>query len=121
VYVQRATFVVGEKKFGPADPNKGTSKEVIKISERFEIPDGDHVDDETRANLGRVLDTARIMERVFDLDNERITLKFARAGGQILCQQVEFLAPRVSDDDRAQQQAAAAGRLGQDDVKVRIR
>lgn len=31
------------------------------------------------------------MERIFDLDSERILLKFQRVGGQIFCKTVEFL------------------------------
>ena len=36
----------------------------------------------------------RIMERVFDVENDRILLKFHREGGQLFCKTVEFLVPR---------------------------
>ena len=42
---------------------------------------------------GRVLDTRKVLERVFDLEGDRILLKFHREGGQIFCKTVEFFMP----------------------------
>ena len=43
---------------------------------------GDDMDEEERErpenNFGRALDTSKIMERIFDLENERILIKFHR-------------------------------------------
>ncbi len=47
------------------------------------------------AFLGRSLDSSRVMERTFDLYNERILLKFHRENGQIFCKTVEFFDPRT--------------------------
>jgi len=44
---------------------------------------------------GRTLDSTRVMERTFDLYNERILLKFHRENGQIFCKTVEFFEPRT--------------------------
>ncbi len=65
------------------------------------------------ANPGRVLDTTKIMERVFDLEDDKILLKFQRERGQILCKTVEFTCPRRSSDDvDGAAAAAAAGPAG---------
>ena len=69
-------------------------------------------EDETEdSNPGRVLDTSRVMERIFDLENDRILIKFQREMGQIFCKTVEFLAPRPSED-------LGKAKLARDDVKV---
>jgi hypothetical protein len=39
------------------------------------------------------------MERVFDLEGERILIKFQRERGQILCKTVEFTCLRSGVDD----------------------
>ena len=36
----------------------------------------------------------QVLERVFDLDGDRIMLKFHREGGQIFCKTVDFFMPR---------------------------
>ena len=39
------------------------------------------------------MDTRKVLERVFDLEGDRILLKFHREGGQIFCKTVEFFMP----------------------------
>ena len=78
---------------------KGT-REVAKIAQKFELRnlDSDSIDYlyDPHFNPGRSLDNRRVMERTFDLYNERILLKFHRENGQIFCKTVEFFEPRTS-------------------------
>ncbi len=61
---------------------------------------------------GRVLNTTRVMERVFDVDGERILVKFQRETGQIFCKTVEFLPPKATPEDEGEPELTA------DDIKV---
>ena len=104
----QVTFGVAKKEFGPAE-GKGSAREVAKIIERFADKDftsdaidgpggddddlGDPDDLDSDYTPGRVLDTRRVLERIFDLDSDRILIKFHREGGQIFCKTAEFLAP----------------------------
>ena len=108
----QVTFGVAKKEFGPAE-GKGAAREVAKIIERFadrDLPcdsqDGQGADEEDLGDPddldsdytpGRVLDTRRVLERIFDLDSDRILIKFHREGGQIFCKTAEFLAPTQSE------------------------
>ncbi len=102
-----------EKKFGPAaERSTQPLKEVVKIVERFEEPkkqdvvEKDEKDQELdneenrrdeEESPGRVLNPDRIMERVFDLDNERILIKFHREGGQIFCRTVSSFSDNIAN------------------------
>ena len=84
-----------KKEFGPAE-GKGSAREVAKIIERFADKDftsdaidgpggddddlGDPDDLDSDYTPGRVLDTRRVLERIFDLDSGRILIKFHREG-----------------------------------------
>ena len=108
----QVTFGVAKKEFGPAE-GKGAAREVAKIIERFADRDlpcdaqdgqggdeedlGDPDDLDSDYTPGRVLDTRRVLERIFDLDSDRILIKFHREGGQIFCKTAEFLAPTQSE------------------------
>jgi hypothetical protein len=105
----QVTFGIAKKEFGPAE-GKGAAREVAKIIERFADKDfstdaqdsffggeedlGDPDDLDSDFTPGRVLDTRRVLERIFDLDSDRILIKFHREGGQIFCKTAEFLAPQ---------------------------
>ena len=65
-------------------------------------------------NPGRSLDNRRVMERTFDLYNERILLKFHRENGQIFSKIVEFFEPRTA----AMIAENKEPELKEDDVKV---
>ena len=104
----QVTFGVAKKEFGPAE-GKGVARDVAKVIERFADKDftsdsqdgqggdeddlGDPDDLDSDYTPGRVLDTRRVLERIFDLDSDRILIKFHREGGQIFCKTAEFLAP----------------------------
>ncbi|TRY78534.1 hypothetical protein TCAL_04253 [Tigriopus californicus] len=114
----KAVFIIAEKKFGPADNTK-RYKEVAKIIETYaganSIKDaqtnrGAIIDPrDIQANPGRILDTSQIMEKVYDIEDDHIQIKFHRVEGQIFCKSVEFLQPRSLENDED---------LTREDVKV---
>jgi hypothetical protein len=91
---------------------------VARISQKFELklPDPDLMDClyDQNFNPGRSLDNRRVMERTFDLYNERILLKFHRENGQIFSKIVEFFEPRTA----AMIAENKEPELREDDVKV---
>ena len=138
----QVTFGVAKKEFGPAE-GKGAAREVAKIIERFgdiylttdvqndlgandeDLGDPDDLDSDYTP--GRVLDTRRVLERIFDLDSDRILIKFHREGGQIFCKTAEFLAPHESsvtttgDKDKGKEtdiDTKEVPNLSEQDVKV---
>ena len=140
----QVTFGVAKKEFGPAE-GKGSAREVAKIIERFadkdftsDAVDGPGGDDEDLGDPddldsdytpGRVLDTRRVLERIFDLDSDRILIKFHREGGQIFCKTAEFLAPHQQTVATTDKEKPAGGKeadidtndipnLSEQDVKV---
>ena len=134
----KAIFAIGEKKFGPAEDSNRGYKEISKIIEKYDDKnahleteedsddddDDDDEDEDDNPHPGRVLNTSKIMERIFDVDNERILLKFHREKGQIFCKTVEFLSPRKVEDFPGSISAAATSnaaekpQLTSEDVKV---
>lgn len=114
----KAIFIIAEKKFGPADNTK-RYKEVAKIIETYSgtnsfkesptNPEGKSDPSDVQFNPGRILDTSQIMEKVYDIEDDRIQIKFHRVGGQIFCKSVEFLQPKSSENDED---------LSREDVKV---
>ena len=66
-------FGIPDKKFGPAEDEERSARKILTITERFSLPVGQ--DPKTS-----------IAERVFDLDEESIKLKFHREKDRILSQ-----------------------------------
>ena len=73
-------FGIPDKKFGPAEDEDRSARKILTITERFSLPVGE--DPKTS-----------IAERVFDLDEESIKLKFHREKDRILSQVVSFSRP----------------------------
>ena len=95
MYVQ---FVQVEKKFGPAGDTAKSAREIGKIIETYEVPEGYSQSSRSGSNSseaededgldsispGRILDTRTgIMERTYDIDGRKILLKFHREKGQV--------------------------------------
>lgn len=78
------SFGIPDKKFGPADDEdeERSARKILTITERFSLPEGAEPRDS-------------IAERVFDLEEESIKLKFHRDKDRILSQ---VLKESVSDD-----------------------
>ena len=71
VYV---TFGIPDKKFGPAEDDESRSaRKILTITERFSLPEGADP-------------KQSIAERIFDLEDESIKLKFHREKDRILSQ-----------------------------------
>ena len=68
------SFGIPDKKFGPAeDEEERSARKILTITERFSLPEGE---DPKKS----------IAERVFDLEEESIKLKFHREKDRILSQ-----------------------------------
>ena len=68
------SFGIPDKKFGPAeDDEERSARKILTITERFSLPEGE---DPKKS----------IAERVFDLEEESIKLKFHREKDRILSQ-----------------------------------
>ena len=69
------SFGIPDKKFGPADDEdeERSARKILTITERFSLPEGAEPRDS-------------IAERVFDLEEESIKLKFHRDKDRILSQ-----------------------------------
>ena len=72
------SFGIPDKKFGPADDEdeERSARKILTITERFSLPEGAEPRDS-------------IAERVFDLEEESIKLKFHREKDRILSQVFE--------------------------------
>ena len=87
----QVNFGIPDKKFGPAEDEERSARKILTITERFSLPVG--ADPKTS-----------IAERVFDLDEESIKLKFHREKDRILSSVVSFSRPSeghktVSEDE----------------------
>ena len=77
------SFGIPDKKFGPAGDDEATSaRKILTITERFSLPEGE---DPKKS----------IAERIFDLEDESIKLKFHREKDRILSQVINALCYKV--------------------------
>ncbi len=117
-------MLVKNTSFGPIFSQPLITNHTIEFhtTKRYQEPEdpsgeegsasSDEEKEEEQRVLGRVLNTAKVMERLFDVDGERILIKFHRESGQIFCKTVEFLPPKATPDDEGEPELTA------DDVKV---
>ena len=68
------SFGIPDKKFGPAEDEESRNpRKILSITERYSLP----ADAEPKKSIA---------ERIYDLEMERIKLKFHREKDRILCQ-----------------------------------
>ena len=85
------SFGLPDKKFGPAaDDEARNPRKILSITERYSLPEVSfcYVSLMLHSQFQGAVPSKSVAERIYDLEDETIKLKFHREKDRILCQTV---------------------------------